>query len=121
MPSINIRFIWRKMYSSEVNQARIIFRAHHYRVLTFTSKLRILSLGLHDPAAALREEDVLRVRHTTLEETDEWQATVLDYRFVSQANILLVQDNQHLYKTSAGPRESGCAAARGFDCSGARR
>ena len=30
--------------------------------------------GIHDPAAALREEDVLRVRHTTLDKTDEWQA-----------------------------------------------
>lgn len=66
------------MYSLEVNQARIIFRVHYDRILTFTSELRILWSGLHDPAAALREEDVLRVRHTTLDETDEWQATVLD-------------------------------------------
>ncbi|KAK9893676.1 hypothetical protein P389DRAFT_174483 [Cystobasidium minutum MCA 4210] len=28
--------------------------------------------GIHDPTAPLRDEDVLRVRHTTLDKTDEW-------------------------------------------------
>lgn len=30
--------------------------------------------GLHDAATALREEDLLRVRHTSLDDGEEWQA-----------------------------------------------
>jgi hypothetical protein len=33
--------------------------------------------GLHDPATSLREEDILRIRRTTLDDVEEWQALPL--------------------------------------------
>lgn len=85
-----------------------------YRILAC-----FVRLGLHEPGAPLRDEDVVHVRHTILDGKEEWYAPSLggksqSLRFFSDA-VAMSQDHHHSHETVAHSRKPRCFAARHID------